>query len=71
MVHSMLKCIFLHYHDVNFGNESWGKGILKSENHLNALHKGGNERDGWMSFVINSYYENLVRLIYADCLIKT
>lgn len=54
MVHSMLKCIFLHYHDVNFGNESWGKGILKSENHLNALHKGGNERDGWMSFVINS-----------------
>ena len=67
---SLLRCIFLYYSDVNFGNENWGKDISESENHLNALHKGGNERDGWMGFVINSYYENLLRLIHADCLIK-
>ena len=64
----MLKCIFFYYNYVTFGNENWGKDVSESEN--NALHKGGNERDGWTGFVINSYYENLLRLIHADCLIK-
>lgn len=37
-----LKCIFLYYSEVNFGNENWGKDISENENHLKTLHKGGN-----------------------------
>lgn len=59
MYFSLLKYISLYYSDINFGNENWEK-IFQSENHLNALQKGGNERDGWMDgwigFVINSLW---------------
>jgi len=66
----LLKCLFFYYIDVNFGKEHWRKVFQRVKNHDNALHKGGNERDGWIGFVISSYYENLLRLIHADCLIK-
>lgn len=68
---SSLECIFTYYRSVNFGNENCGEeDIWESENYLNVLHNEENERDGWIDFVINSYYGNLITLIHADCLIK-
>lgn len=38
----LLKCITLHYRDVNLGNENWGEDISENENNLKTLHEGGN-----------------------------